>query len=305
MAKKISPYIQLIRPGHWVKNSVVFLPVIFGMRYRQVDSWLTAAFTAAVFCIVSSFIYVLNDIIDAESDKHHPFKKNRPIPAGKVSGQAAGFEALFLLILAAVMTAFVDRITLLVILAYLLLQISYIFFFKFISIADVICLSIGFVLRAVAGAVVIRVIISPWLFICLFTIFLFMGFCKRFSELIVISDNETAFGHRRTLIEYTPQLLSHLITTSSGIAIVAFLSYCLSESTIVKFGSAYFIYTLPFLVYAVFRFAMLSMKGVYSDPVDIVFKDRPFVIVTLLWVMLMLFIIAYGPQIKEYLNGLY
>lgn len=189
--------------------------------------------------------------------------------------------------------------------AYLLLQISYIFFFKFISIADVICLSLGFVLRAVAGAVVIRVFISPWLFICMFTIFLFMGFCKRFSELIVISDNEIAYGHRRTLIEYTPQLLTHLITTSSGIAIVAFLSYCLSESTIERFGTAYFVYTLPFLVYAVFRFAMLSMKGIYSDQVDIILKDRPFEIVTLVWVVSILFIIIYGPQIKEYLNTLY
>ena len=301
----ILPYIQLIRPRHWVKNTIVLLPVIFGLKYRQADAWLSAAFIAVVFCIASSFIYVMNDIIDAESDKHHPFKKNRAIPSGKVSRKAAGFEALLLLILAAVLVIFIDKLTLLVILAYLLLQSSYIFFFKFISISDVIFLSLGFVLRAVAGAVVIRVFISPWLFICMFTIFLFMGFCKRFNELIVISDNGTACGHRRTLIEYTPELLTHLITTSSGIAIVAFLSYCLSESTIERFGTAYFVYTLPFLVYAVFRFAMLSMKGVYSDPVDIILRDRPFEIVTLLWVISMLFIIIYGLQIKEYLGNLY
>ncbi|MGA2915491.1 MAG: UbiA prenyltransferase family protein [Sedimentisphaerales bacterium] len=301
----ILPYIQLIRPRHWIKNSIVLLPVIFGLKYRQTDSWLIAAFTAVIFCIVSSFVYVLNDIVDSESDKRHPYKRNRPIPAGKVSRTAAGIEALLLLVLSALLIIFIDKLTLLVILTYLLLQIGYIFFFKFISIADVICLSLGFVLRAVAGAVVIRVFISPWLFICMFTIFLFMGFCKRFSELIVISDNEIAYGHRRTLIEYTPQLLTHLITTSSGIAIVAFLSYCLSESTIERFGTTYFVYTLPFLVYAVFRFAMLSMKGIYSDQVDIILKDRPFEIVTLVWVVSILFIIIYGPQIKEYLNTLY
>ncbi len=301
----ILPYIQLIRPRHWVKNSIVLLPVIFGLKYRQADSWLNAGFIAVIFCVASSFVYVLNDIIDAESDRHHPFKKNRPVAAGKVSKKAAGILALILLIISAVFFIFVDRLTLYVILAYLLLQISYIFFFKFISIADVICLSLGFVIRAVAGAVVIRVFISPWLFICMFTIFLFMGFCKRFSELVVISDTETAFGHRKTLIEYTPQLLTHLITTSSGIAIVAFLSYCLSESTIERFGTTYFVYTLPFLVYAVFRFAMLSMKGVYSDQVDIILKDRPFEIVTIIWVVSILLIIVYGPQIKEYLGSLY
>ncbi len=301
----ILPYIQLIRPRHWIKNAVVLFPVVFGLKYRQMDSWLIAAFVAIIFCIVSSFVYVLNDIVDAQSDKYHPLKKNRAIPAGKVSRKAAVVEALLLLILAAVLAVFTGSITVLVILVYLLLQISYIFFFRFISIADVICLSLGFVLRAVAGAVAIKVFISPWLFICMFTIFLFMGFCKRFNELTVISDDARAYGHRRTLIAYTPELLTHLITTSSGIAIVAFLSYCLSESTIERFGTAYFVYTLPFLVYAVFRFAMLSMKGSYSDQVDIILRDRPFEIVTLLWVILMLFIIIYGPQIKEYLGGLY
>jgi 4-hydroxybenzoate polyprenyltransferase len=301
----ISPYIQLIRPRHWIKNAVVFFPVVFGLKYKQTEVWLSAAFIAIVFCIVSSFGYVLNDVIDAESDKHHPLKRNRPIPAGRVSRKAAAIEALLLLILAAALAVFIDRITILVILAYLLLQVSYIFFFKFISIADVICLSLGFVLRAVAGAVAIKVFISPWLFICMFTIFLFMGFCKRFNELTVISDDGRAHRHRKTLIAYTPELLTHLITTSSGIAIVAFLSYCLSESTIGRFGTTYFVYTLPFLVYAVFRFAMLSMKGVYADPTDIIFGDRPFEIVTLLWVISMLFIIIYGPQIKEYLSSLY
>jgi len=301
----ISPHIKLIRPRHWIKNAVVFLPVIFGLKYRQIDSWLTVGFVAIIFSIVSSFIYVINDIVDAESDKHHPFKKNRPIPAGVVSKMAAGFDALFLFVLSVVLVIFVDRLTMSVIFAYLLLQLCYIFFLKFVSIADVICLSIGFVLRAVAGAVVIRVFISPWLFICMFTIFLFMGFCKRFSEMAVISDNEAAYKHRKTLVGYTPQFLTHLITTSSGIAIVAFLAYCLSESTIERFGTTYFVYTLPLLVYAVFRFAMLSMKGIYSDQIDIILKDRLFEIATLAWGVLILLIIVYGPAVKECLGGLY
>ncbi len=301
----ITPHIQLIRPRHWIKNAVVFLPVVFGLKYRQLDSWLTVGFVAIVFCVVSSLVYVINDIVDAESDKRHPDKKNRPIPAEAVSKKAAGLNALVLFVVSAILILFVNKLTMFVILAYLLLQLSYIFFFKFVSIADVICLSIGFVLRAVAGAVAIYVLVSPWLFICMFTIFLFMGFCKRFSEIAVISDDKIACEHRKTLIEYTPQFLTHLITTSSGIAIVSFLAYCLSESTVERFGTTYLVYTLPFLVYAVFRFAMLSMKGVYSDQIDIILKDRLFEFATLIWGVLILFIIIYGPGVKEYLSGLY
>jgi hypothetical protein len=139
----------------------------------------------------------------------------------------------------------------------------------------------------------------------MFTIFLFVGFCKRFNELTVISDDEKAGVHRRTLITYTPQLLTHLITTSSGIAIVAFLSYCLSDSTTERFGTAYFVYTLPLVIYAIFRFAMLSMKGVYAGPTEIILKDRPFETAVTLWGIFTFLIIVYGSQIKNYLGNLY
>jgi 4-hydroxybenzoate polyprenyltransferase len=301
----ISSYIRLIRPGHWVKNVVVLLPVVFGLKYQQSEAWLSAALAAVVFCGISSFVYIVNDIVDADSDKHHPLKKHRPIPAGIISRKAAIFEAMVVFAMVVGAMIFVNGMTKLVLLVYLLLQLGYIFFFKFISLVDVICLSLGFVLRAVAGAVAIGVFISPWLFICMFTIFLFVGFCKRFNELTVISDNEKAHRHRRTLITYTPQLLTHLITTSSGIAIVAFLSYCLNGSTIERFGTAYFVYTLPLVIYAIFRFAMLSMSGIYAGPTNIILKDRPFEAAVAIWSISIFFIIVYGSQIKEYLSGLY
>ena len=301
----ISPFIQLARPRHWVKNTVVFLPVVFGLKYQQADSWMAAGLAAILFCVVSSVVYIINDIIDAVSDKHHPFKKNRPIASGEISKKSAAVEAAFLLVVAVLLASLTDRTVALAALAYLLLQIGYIFCFKFITLLDVICISLGFVIRAAAGAMAVKVFISPWLFICMFTIFLFVGFCKRFNEQAVFSDEDRAGDHRKTLIAYNPSLLTYLITTSSAVAIVAFLSYSLNESTIERFGTTYFVYTLPLVIYAIFRFAMLSIKGTYFGPTDIICSDRPFQATILLWGLSVLFIIIYGLRLQEYLGGLY
>ena len=168
---------------------------------------------------------------------------------------------------------------------------------------DVICIAIGFVLRASAGAVAIRVAISPWLFICMFTICLFMGFCSRYNELVTIGDRAVAGNHRQTLMTYTPDLLTHLITLSAGIAVVAFLFYGLTESTVRQFGTHYFVYTLPLVVYAVFRFAMLSMKGCYADPTDLILRDRPFQITAALWMASAVGIIVWGPRVAAGWTG--
>jgi hypothetical protein len=170
---------------------------------------------------------------------------------------------------------------------------------------DVICIALGFVLRTAAGAVAIKVVISPWLFICMFTICLFMGFCKRYSEVAKISDLALAKSHRPTLIIYTPELLTHLITVSAGIAVTGFLLYGLSERTVAIFGTNYFIYTLPIVVYAVFRFAMLSMNGVYADPTALILRDRPFQAVTVLWVLSALLIVYWGKDLQSLIQKLY
>ena len=300
----LSSYIKLARPSHWIKNIVVVFPVIFGRKYGDVNSWGKIAAVTAAFCLVSSFVYIVNDIADCEYDKKHPFKKNRPIASGKVSKLSALIESMLFLAGAAGMFLLLRPVAVFAVLAYLTLQLAYIYCFKHRVLIDVISISMGFVLRAAAGALAISVMISPWLFICMFTVFLFMGFCKRYNEQMVISDVVRAKEHRRTLLEYTPEFLTHLITTSAGIAIVAFLSYSLSSTTIERFGNTYFVYTLPLLVYAVFRFAMLSMRGIYSGPTEIIFKDRPFEIATGLWALAMLGIILFASEINDGLAGL-
>ena len=297
--------IRLVRLKHWIKNGVVFLPVLFSANVGNLSAWYCAALAALAFCFASSFGYIINDIKDRRSDCAHPFKKNRPIAAGRIKVGQAAFIGVLFVIISTILAWLISPILLFVIVGYLLLQIFYTILLKQIVLIDVICISLGFVLRAMAGAVAIQVEVSCWLFICMFTLCLFMGFCKRYSEIMIISDKEMAINHRPILIEYTPQLLTHLITLSAGIAVVAFLFYGVSESTVARFGTVYFVYTLPVMVYGIFRFAMLSMKGAYHDPTELILNDRPFQATVILWLLLSAGIISYGSELHDWLGSLY
>ena len=295
--------LKLARPSQWIKNVVVILPILFGMRMDDGRAWLYVLGAALSFCFASAFSYIINDIKDAKADREHPRKKDRPLASGSMSVSAAMLEALFFLVLAAIIAYNVSLVLLVIVAVYVVLQISYTMYLKQKVLIDVICIAIGFVLRAVAGAVAVGVEISPWLFICMFTLCLFMGFCKRYSEVVTLGDPGVAENHRPTLIYYTPELLTHLITLSAGIAVVSFLLYGSSERTINIFG-VYFVYTLPVLVYGVFRFAMLSMEGAYSDPTDLILHDRPFQATILLWIALAIIVIKYGKDIEVWTQSL-
>lgn len=300
----VNEMIKLARPGQWIKNVVVILPILFGMRMGDVRAWRDVAAAAVAFCFASAFSYIINDIRDAKADREHPRKKGRPLASGSVGVTAAMFEAVVFLALAAIISYSVSPVVLAIVAVYVVLQISYTMYLKQKVLIDVICIAMGFVIRAVAGAVAVKVAISPWLFICMFTLCLFMGFCKRYSEVVTIGDSSAAESHRPTLIYYTPELLTHLITLSAGIAVVSFLLYGLSERTIENFGTNYFVYTLPVLVYGVFRFAMLSMEGAYSDPTDLILHDRSFQATLVLWIALAVIVIKYGKDIEVWTQSL-
>jgi len=172
-------------------------------------------------------------------------------------------------------------------------------FLKKQVLVDVICIALGFVLRAVGGAVAIRVEVSPWLIICTFMLCLFMGFCKRYSETVFVGPSELE-KLRATLIRYTPGLLNHLITFSATLAVVSFLLYAINERTVEHFGTMYMVYLVPVVVYGIFRFAMLSMEGAYTDPTELILKDRPFQFTVAFWGIGALSIIVWGPKIQHW-----
>ena len=297
----VSDIIKLARPHQWIKNVVVILPILFAKRIGESQAWASILIAALAFSFASAFAYIINDIRDVKADREHPRKKGRPLASGKISIPTALIEALCFLALALFVAYKVSNIVLVLIAVYVVLQVSYSTYLKHTVLVDVICIAMGFVLRAVAGAVAVSAAISPWLFICMFTICLFMGFCKRFSEIVIIGDLTQAENHRPTLISYTPELLTHLITLSAAIAVVSFLLYGLNERTVANFGTNYFIYTLPVVVYAVFRFAMLSMEGAYADPTDLILHDRALQATVVLWIALAVVIIKYGNGIEAWI----
>jgi len=168
-------------------------------------------------------------------------------------------------------------------LIYIVLMVLYSLLLKSMMILDCVIISIGFCLRAIAGAVVVDVSISPWLIICTFALCLFLAFSKRRSEIAQLRENSESF--RRTLADYTPELLAHMLDVTSGLAIVCFLLYAMDKRTLDIFGTNNLVYTTPIVLYCVFRFSALIQKGKYSGPVQLILSDRPFQLGFVLWIL--------------------
>lgn len=295
--------LHLIRPHQWTKNVFLFAGVVFARKLDDRSSVIAALIAFGCFCMFSSSVYVVNDIHDREEDKLHPRKRTRPIASGAVSVPQA--IALAVALLAASLSLayiFLDRAFVAVGLTYLVLQVFYTFLLKHEVLLDVVVIGLGFVLRAVAGAVAVHVEISPWLVVCTFTLCLFMGFSKRRCELSAMSEAEgAARRHRKTLAFYTPDLLNHMTTMAAAIAVVSFMLYATDQRTVREFGTNYLIYTLPLVVYAIFRFAFLVEHGLVDGPTDVMLRDRPFQVALLLWALAVVAIIYRGPSLQTWI----
>jgi len=277
-----------MRPSHWSKNIFVFAALVFGKNLLvSIDEVLLAVGSAVggffCFSLAASAIYIFNDIIDRETDRLHPEKHRRPIAAGAVTVPCAAVMCVLCAVVAIIGSFMLVRSLAIVILTYIVLMILYSLLFKQIIILDCVVISIGFCLRAVAGAVVVGVFISPWLIICTFALCLFLGFGKRRSEIAQLREDSESF--RRTLGGYTPELLAHMLDVTSGLAIVCFLLYAMDDRTLRVFGTNNLVYTTPLVLYCVFRFSALIQKGKFSGPVQLVLKDQPFQIGFVLWLL--------------------
>ncbi|ARN57839.1 decaprenyl-phosphate phosphoribosyltransferase [Sedimentisphaera salicampi] len=287
---KLPALVRLLRPAHWVKNGAVILPVIFAGRVFDAGAIVSAAAGFVLFCMLSSAVYSINDVFDAEEDRHHPKKRLRPVASGQITPKAGLLAGGILAVSGLALSILLGMSFLIFSAGYFFMQLLYSAKLKSIVLLDVIIIALGFVLRASAGAEAISVAISPWLFVCMFTLCLFMGFCKRYSEMVAIEDSEKRNNHRSTMQHYTPNLLTHLITLSGSLALMAFLAWSTSPETIARIGSEKLVYTFPLIVYGTFRFALVSMRGEYEGPVDIVLKDVPFTVSVAIWCVLAIFL---------------
>ncbi len=286
-------YVQLLRPPQWIKNFFVFAALAFGNAFgkkigaHSAIELSLAAFVA--FCLASSAGYIFNDILDRHRDRLHPMKKDRPIASGAVSiGAAVGVLLALLVVIVAISLALLPFKFWITIAAYGILSVSYSLALKHRMILDVVTIAVLFVLRAVGGAAAIDVVASPWLLICTFMLCLFLGFGKRRCEIAAIGDTHAIRGHRPTLVRYTPHLLTHLLSTSGGMAIITFLLYTLDRNWPTPFEArkAQLVYTLPLVVYGIYRYAMLIELGNATGPTDLIIKDPPFLVAIVLWVVL-------------------
>jgi len=306
----------VLRPSQWIKNLFVFAGVIFGRKLTGPEALESLGITLlgfACLCLLSSLVYIVNDIHDREEDKLHPRKSKRPIASGQITTGAAAVLAAGLFVVGLSGSWLLDRGFGLVATAYLVLQTLYTFGFKHAVILDVVAIGLGFVLRAVSGAVLVHVEISQWLVLCTFTLCLFMGFSKRRCELNALAEigGTDAGRHRKTLSIYTPDLLNHMTTLTAGIAIVSFMLYTIDDRTIAQFGdrdlglfgSKCLLYTLPIVVYAIFRFAVLVEHGEVDGPTDVVFRDRPFQIAIVLWIAAAVLIVYRTAQLREFFGN--
>lgn len=297
-------YLRLLRVEQWTKNVFLFAGVVFGRKLLEWESVRLSLFGFVCFSLVSSAVYVLNDVHDRRDDRLHPQKKNRPVAAGQVTVPAALLLAAGLLVVGLGGALLLDRGFFAVALLYFAIQLAYTLGLKQAAILDVILIGIGFVLRAVAGAVLVHVEISDWLVLCTFTLCLFMGFSKRRCELDALAERTRAdvARHRRTLVAYTPDLLNHMTTLTAGIAVVSFVLYATDKRTLAEFGTNYLLYTLPLVVYAIFRFALLVEHGRVSGPTAVLLRDRPFQAAIALWTIAVLVIVYHGVEVRAWLQ---
>jgi len=288
--------LRALRPKQWIKNGILFLPMAFTLneywRPFSPEMWRYLALSLLaflVFCLLSGAVYLVNDVVDIEKDRLHPTKRLRPIASGAISSRTA-LTAAAVLALIGIAGAFALGLPFgLVALAYLIVQAAYNYVLRDLVLLDVFTIAAGFVLRAVGGAVVIQVAISPWLYICTVLLSLFLGFSKRRHELILLNDQ--AGNHRQILREYTPELLEEILSVVTSSTVMAYSLYTFTYPKLPQNHAM--MLTIPFVLYGIFRYLYLvHLKNEGGSPEEILLGDRPFLLNVTLWIISVVIILG-------------
>lgn len=272
---------KTMRPRQWTKNVFIFAALVFDKQLFIVDSFLRTLAGFALFCLISSSVYIFNDLADVDADRQHPEKKNRPIASGKLPVSVAWIAGIAFVIIALGLSYLLAPAFALVVASYFILNLAYSNSLKHVAILDVLIISLGFVLRVGAGVTLIAVErFSPWLYIVMFLLSLFLGFGKRRAELALLAHG--AGSHRKVLDGYTLPLLDQYIMIVSGTTIVAYSLYTFSAPNVPENHSM--MLTIPFMVYAIFRYLyLIEVKHAGGTPEEVLLSDRPFQISMFLW----------------------
>lgn len=280
---KILEVVKSLRIQQWIKNLFVFAPLIFSQNVFNIPLLIKTFLAFVLFCILSGAAYILNDIQDLEEDKLHPVKSKRPLASGRLKKNHALFACILLVLLGLVGAYFLNVYFFVVVLVYVILQIAYSNWLKHIVIIDVFLIAAGYFLRVIAGGLAIEVQISPWLFICTILIALFLALSKRRHELVLL--DKSAEIHRPILKEYTPHLLDQMIAVVTASTVISYCLYTVSSETIAKFGTKNLLFTVPFVLYGIFRYLYLvHQKDEGGSPEALIIKDKPLLVDLFLWI---------------------
>jgi 4-hydroxybenzoate polyprenyltransferase len=263
----IRMYITLARPSHWLKNGLIFVPLLYANNITQLSLLISAIQCFAAFCLLTSAVYIVNDIIDAAKDRRHPIKKNRPIAAGRVAVNRALFIAVFLYAISFTLTVvgYGNYQVMLFALLYALLNLAYSLLLKHYAILDCFCIAAGFVLRIFAGGAASNSAISEWLFLTMVAVSLFMAFGKRRGEMVQVAANTAT---RKVLASYNVQFLDGMIFVCAGLSVVFYALWSMLNRPAM-------IYTVPLVIFIVCKY-LLTVHGETShgDPTAIILSDK-------------------------------
>jgi 4-hydroxybenzoate polyprenyltransferase len=284
-----------LRPRQWVKNVAVFAPLVFAKAVLDPNLSLRAFLAFIAFCWLSSGTYVFNDWIDRDEDRRHPEKKLRPIAAGELGSSTVLLLIVFSWSAGLSLGIYLGWRFVALGAAYLVLQILYTTVLKHHVVLDVLVIAAGFVLRVLAGGVAINVPISGWLFLCALLLALFLALAKRRQELV--SLREEAASHRASLGEYSLPLVDQMLATVAGMCVLAYGLYTVAPETVAKVGSDGLKWTLPFVLYGIFRYLFLvHRRDVTGSPERVLFSDVPTLVNLVLYAAAVFAVLYWVPR---------
>lgn len=275
--------IRSLRPQQWTKNVLVFAGLLFAQKAADPAAVMEAVEAFIVFCLLAGGTYIINDALDVERDRLDPIKRHRPMAAGVMPVWFGIISAIIIILGSLAGAYYAAGLPLLkVCLAYLGITLAYSGVLKRIVIVDVFAIASGFVLRAVAGAVAVQAVISPWLILCTMLLALFLALAKRRGEITTLGDQ--ASNHREILAEYSQALLDQMISVMTASTLMSYALYTISDRTVALVGSTNMLYTIPFVIYGIFRYLyLIHQKGQGGHPERVLLRDWPLMINILLY----------------------
>ncbi len=294
MLLTIKEIIRLMRVRQYIKNAFVLIGIVFARQWDP-DTLFSAGLAFLSFCAISSAVYTLNDLLDVEADRQHPVKKFRPIASGSVTTKTALILAVVLVVCSISIASLVNPLVVFFVSTYACLNIAYSWRLKHIPILDVFVISTGFMLRLLTGTAGLEITPSSWLLLCSLMLTLFLGFTKRRAELLTLEnlDQDNLTQTRRVLDQYTSDAIEQFIAISAACTILSYSLYTVSSETIEKHGSSYLIYTVPFVIYGIYRYIlMLHMKEKGHDAAHDLYTDPHLIVTVIAWLTATLAILA-------------